>query len=59
MCSTLLVSPRCYKQLRTFGDTLDPLRKEAGGHFDPALVEGAAGMEERLHGVYAAFSDKE
>jgi HD-GYP domain-containing protein (c-di-GMP phosphodiesterase class II)/phosphoribosyl 1,2-cyclic phosphodiesterase len=53
-----LVSPRCYKQPWTFGQAMDLLRKEAGEHFDPALVENMLGMEELLHSIYATFPDK-
>jgi hypothetical protein len=53
-----LVSPRCYKQPWTFEDALNLLRKEAGEHFDPALVESMAGIEELLHPIYATFPDK-
>jgi|GEM_PF-279159 len=53
-----LVSPRCYKQPWTFEQALDFLRKEAGEHFDPALVKSMAGMEELLHSIYATFPDK-
>ena len=54
-----LVSPRCYKQPWTFEEALNLLRKEAGEHFDPDLVESMAGIEELLHSIYAAFPDKE
>jgi hypothetical protein len=53
-----LVSPRCYKQPWTFEDALTQLKKEAGEHFDPALVASMAGIEELLRPIYAAFPDK-
>jgi len=53
-----LVSPRCYKQPWTFEQALDLLRKDAGSHFDPELVECMIGLEELLHSIYAAFPDK-
>jgi len=53
-----LVSPRCYKQPWTFEDALALLHKEAGKHFDPALVKSMAEIEELLHPIYAAFPDK-
>jgi len=53
-----LVSPRCYKQPWTFDDALKLLHKEAGVHFDPALVESMAGIEDLLHPIYENFPDK-
>ncbi len=53
-----LVSPRCYKKPWTFEDALDLLRKEAGEHFDPELVESMIGLEALLPSIYAVFPDK-
>ncbi|MDR0466548.1 MAG: HD domain-containing protein [Deltaproteobacteria bacterium] len=53
-----LVSPRCYKQPWTFEDALNLLRKDAGSHFDPELVECMTRLEELLRHIYEAFPDK-
>ena len=53
-----LVSPRCYKPPWTFEQALDVLRKDAGSHFDPELVECMVRLEKLLHNIYAAFPDK-
>ena len=53
-----LVSPRCYKKPWTFEEALNLLHKDAGVHFDPALVESMAGIEELLHPIYEAFPDE-
>jgi len=53
-----LVSPRCYKQPWTFEEALNILRKDAGEHFDPSLVDSMAEIEELLHHIYTAFPDK-
>ena len=52
-----LVSPRCYKKPWTFAEALELLQKEAGTHFDPALVQHMPGLEELLLSIYAAFPD--
>ncbi|MCL1916681.1 MAG: MBL fold metallo-hydrolase [Desulfovibrionaceae bacterium] len=53
-----LISPRCYKEPWTFDQAMEVLRREAGGHFDPELIECMAGLEELFHNIYAAFPDK-
>jgi hypothetical protein len=45
--------------LRRAGLTLGLLHKEAGKHFDPALVKSMTEIEELLHPIYAAFPDKQ
>jgi phosphoribosyl 1,2-cyclic phosphodiesterase len=52
-----LVSPRCYKRPWTFEDALDLLRKEAGEHFDPALVECMEELRDMLPLIYERFPD--
>ncbi|MDR3074066.1 MAG: HD domain-containing protein [Deltaproteobacteria bacterium] len=54
-----LVSPRCYKKPWTFEEALALLRREAGEHFDPALVESLAEISDLLHPIYERFPDKE
>jgi hypothetical protein len=52
-----LVSPRCYKRPWNFEEALDFLRKEAGEHFDPALVGCMAGIRTLLQPIYERFPD--
>jgi phosphoribosyl 1,2-cyclic phosphodiesterase len=52
-----LVSPRCYKRPWSFADALDLLRKEAGEHFDPALVECMLELRDMLPLIYERFPD--
>ncbi|MDR2489454.1 MAG: HD domain-containing protein [Desulfovibrio sp.] len=52
-----LVSPRCYKQPWSFEDALDLLRREAGEHFDPELVECMAAIRDLLPLIYERFPD--
>jgi phosphoribosyl 1,2-cyclic phosphodiesterase len=54
-----LVSPRCYKKPWTFADALDLLRREAGEHFDPALVERMTAIGDLLVPIYERFPDKD
>ena len=53
-----LVSPRCYKKPWSFEDAFNLLRREAGEHFDPNLVESMIEIEELIHSIYATFPDK-
>ncbi|MDR1489217.1 MAG: HD domain-containing protein, partial [Desulfovibrio sp.] len=52
-----LVSPRCYKKPWSFADALGLLRKEAGEHFDPALVECMLELFGMLPLIYERFPD--
>jgi response regulator RpfG family c-di-GMP phosphodiesterase len=52
-----LVSPRCYKKPWTFEEALAWLRREAGEHFDPALVECLAEIANMLPLIYGRFPD--
>jgi response regulator RpfG family c-di-GMP phosphodiesterase/phosphoribosyl 1,2-cyclic phosphodiesterase len=53
-----LVSQRVYKKPWSLDDALNFLRKEAGTHFDPELVDCMIGLEELLRAIYEAFPDK-
>ncbi|MDR2819625.1 MAG: HD domain-containing protein [Desulfovibrio sp.] len=53
-----LVSPRCYKKPWTFEEALDLLRKEAGEHFDPVLVECMEELRDMLPLIYERFPDR-
>lgn len=52
-----LVSPRCYKKPWSYEDALDLLRREAGEHFDPDLVECMAAIRDLLPLIYERFPD--
>jgi phosphoribosyl 1,2-cyclic phosphodiesterase len=52
-----LVSPRCYKQPYSFADALELLRREAGAHFDPALVACMLELGDILPLIYERFLD--
>jgi HD-GYP domain-containing protein (c-di-GMP phosphodiesterase class II)/phosphoribosyl 1,2-cyclic phosphodiesterase len=52
-----LVSPRCYKNAWTFGQALTLLDKEAGKHFDPALVECMRDIGGMLRPIYDRFPE--
>jgi phosphoribosyl 1,2-cyclic phosphodiesterase len=52
-----LVSPRCYKKPWSFAEALDLLRREAGEHFDPALVECMVEISDILPLIYERFPD--
>jgi HD-GYP domain-containing protein (c-di-GMP phosphodiesterase class II) len=52
-----LVSPRCYKRPWSLAEALDLLRKEAGGHFDPRLVECMLELSDILPLIYERFPD--
>ncbi|MDR1578715.1 MAG: HD domain-containing protein [Synergistaceae bacterium] len=52
-----LVSPRCYKKPWSFDDALKLLKKEAGSHFDPALVDDMLSLKPLLAGIYARFPE--
>jgi response regulator RpfG family c-di-GMP phosphodiesterase len=52
-----LVSPRCYKKPWSLADALGLLRKEAGEHFDPALVECMLELSDMLPLIYERFPD--
>jgi hypothetical protein len=52
-----LVSPRCYKKPWSFADAVDLLRREAGEHFDPRLVECMVEIRELLPLIYERFPD--
>jgi HD-GYP domain-containing protein (c-di-GMP phosphodiesterase class II)/phosphoribosyl 1,2-cyclic phosphodiesterase len=54
-----LVSPRCYKKPWTFEEALDLLRKEAGEHFDPALVVCMEELRDMLRMIYDRFPEQE
>jgi response regulator RpfG family c-di-GMP phosphodiesterase len=53
-----LVSPRCYKRPWTFEEAMNLLLKEAGEHFDPALVECMAEIGDMLPLIYSRFPDE-
>jgi hypothetical protein len=53
-----LVSQRVYKESWGLDKALNFLRKEAGTHFDPELVDCMIGLEELLRAIYEAFPDK-
>ncbi|MDR2800486.1 MAG: HD domain-containing protein, partial [Desulfovibrio sp.] len=52
-----LVSPRCYKKPWSFAEALELLRKEAGEHFDPHLVECMVEIRDLLPLIYERFPD--
>jgi response regulator RpfG family c-di-GMP phosphodiesterase len=52
-----LLSPRCYKKPWSFSEALDLLRKEAGEHFAPALVECMLELRDMLPLIYERFPD--
>jgi HD-GYP domain-containing protein (c-di-GMP phosphodiesterase class II) len=52
-----LVSHRCYKKPWSIGEALDLLRREAGGHFDPALVESLLELGDMLPLIYERFPE--
>ncbi|MDR2199235.1 MAG: HD domain-containing protein [Deltaproteobacteria bacterium] len=53
-----LVSPRCYKDPWTFEEALSHLRSEAGGHFDPELVECLGEIGGLIEAIYQRFPDE-
>jgi response regulator RpfG family c-di-GMP phosphodiesterase len=52
-----LVSPRCYKKPWGLEEALDLLRREAGEHFDPGLVECMLELGEMLPLIHERFPD--
>ncbi|GHV55818.1 hypothetical protein FACS1894216_18960 [Synergistales bacterium] len=54
-----LVSPRCYKKAWSREEALGFLRKEAGEHFDPYLVEIMLKISDMLGPIYDRFPDTE
>ncbi len=52
-----LVSPRCYKEPWTFEAACDLVRREAGSHFDPLLVDCFLEILDTVRLVYARFPD--
>ncbi|MDR3175466.1 MAG: HD domain-containing protein [Desulfovibrio sp.] len=52
-----LVSPRCYKKSWSIEEALGLLRKEAGEHFDPALVECMLELSDVLPLIHERFPD--
>jgi phosphoribosyl 1,2-cyclic phosphodiesterase len=52
-----LVSQRCYKQPWSFEDALVQLRRDAGTHFDPSLVEMMEDISGLLRPIYDRFPD--
>jgi HD-GYP domain-containing protein (c-di-GMP phosphodiesterase class II) len=47
-----LTSKRPYKQAWSFEDGLAALRKDAGAHFDPELVDAAFAVQDAMRAVY-------
>lgn len=52
-----LVSPRSYKEPWTHAAALEVLRRDAGSHFDPFLVQCMAEMMDVVERIYQRFPD--
>lgn len=50
-----LVSRRCYKEAWDSGEALDILRKDAGSHFDPELVELFVDIQETVEAIIRRY----
>lgn len=54
-----LVSPRIYKKAWTHEQAMEELKKEAGTHFDPDVVEALTTFADELPQMYKAFENEE
>lgn len=52
-----LVSRRSYKEPFSFEEAMNIIRKDAGAHFDPLVVEAFISAEDKVREVAASFSD--
>lgn len=53
-----LVSPRIYKRAWSHEQAIAELKKEAGSHFDPDVVEALCSFEADLPAMYKGFEDR-
>ena len=53
-----LVSPRGYKGTWTFEDAVNLIARQAGGHFDPELVERFIEIQDVVVAIYQRFPDE-
>ena len=54
-----LVSRRCYKEPFTFEEAMDIIKKDAGTHFDPVVVEAFVSCEDEVRRIADDFSKRE
>ena len=54
-----LVSARCYKPAWTWEEAVTEIRKSAGSHFDPAVVDAFLEVEDTVRNIFERYPDIE
>lgn len=52
-----LTSNRCYKAAWKWEDAVETLKKDAGSHFDPDVVEAFLSIENTIKGIYEKYQE--
>lgn len=52
-----LVSPRCYKRAWSWDEAVTILRRDAGSHFDPELIDSFLAIQELVQHIFTRFPE--